>query len=222
MKAIVVLSGGMDSSVTVAIALEQGYDVALLHLNYGQRTEAKELSAFHSIADHYNLDKRLVVDISYLKEIGGSSLVDSTMPIEADGVDKSVLPSTYVPFRNANILCIATSWAEVIGASKIFIGAVEGDSSGYPDCTEIFYKKFNDLLDVALSKECKVTVETPLIAMTKSEIVAKGLELHVPFELTWSCYQSETAACGVCDSCRLRLKGFKELGLKDPIEYTTH
>ena len=216
---IVVLSGGMDSCVTAAIALEQGYDLGLLHLNYGQRTEARELKAFHDIADFYKIEKRLVVDISYLREIGGSSLTDMSRKVEEREVDKNSLPSTYVPFRNGNIISIAVSWAEVINASDIFIGAVEEDSSGYPDCTEVFYEKFNALLAVGLPKDKHIQVSAPLIHLSKPQIVANGIELGAPLHLTWSCYQSEEKACGVCESCRLRLKGFENAGQTDPVPY---
>lgn len=218
-KAIVVASGGLDSCVSIACALKAEYSVALLHVNYGQRTEKKELAAFNSIAEYYGIKEKMIVDIGYLKEIGGSSLTDENIAVETGGLDQSKIPSTYVPFRNANILSIATSWAEVIKAEKIYIGAVEEDSSGYPDCREIFFEKFNDMLSVALPSESRVKIETPLIKLKKSEIVSLGVALKAPLHLSWSCYQNEDEACGVCDSCRLRLKGFKELGLQDPIKY---
>ncbi len=217
--AVVLLSGGMDSCVTTAVALDAGYDVALLHINYGQRTQRKELAAFNSIADHYRIKRRLVVDISYLKDIGGSSLTDMSMDVEEGGVNKLLLPSTYVPFRNGNIVSIAVSWAEVIGAEKIYIGVVEEDSSGYPDCTKVFYEKFNALLSVGLPAGRHISIETPLINLKKSEIARLGMDLKAPLELTWSCYQSESVACGVCDSCRLRLKAFYDINEKDPIRY---
>ncbi len=216
---IIVASGGMDSTVAVAYAVSKGEKPALLHLNYGQLTEKRELKAFNDIADYYNIDKRLVVDIGYLKAIGGSSLTDPSFKVEEGGVQKEHIPSTYVPFRNGNILSIAVSWAEVMKASKIYIGAVEEDSSGYPDCTAKFYDAFNNLLSVGLPAETVVRVETPLIHMSKQEIVKLGIELNVPFHLTWSCYQYGDAACGVCDSCRLRLKGFHACGIDDPIKY---
>ena len=160
----------------------------------------------------------MTVDIDYLKRIGGSSLTDMSMKVEEDTIPASILsslPSTYVPFRNANMISIAVSWAEVIGAEKIYIGAVEEDSSGYPDCREIFYKKFNDLLSVALAPESNVQIVTPVIHLTKKDIVKKGIELNAPLHLTWSCYQNEYTACGVCESCKLRLKGFELAGIKD-------
>ena len=218
-RAITVASGGLDSTVALAWGLDKGYEMAALHVNYGQLTEKKELEAFHSVCDHYDITDRLVVNIGYLAEIGCSSLTDRTLPLEQDGINKKRLPSTYVPFRNANILSIAVSWGEVTGASKIIIGAVDEDSSGYPDCTEIFYDRFNELLKVGLKPEASIQVESPIIKLSKGEIVKLGLKLKAPLELTWSCYQQENAACGICDSCRLRLSGFSANGVKDPIMY---
>jgi 7-cyano-7-deazaguanine synthase len=223
--AVVLVSGGMDSCVTAAIANEI-YRSAFLHVNYGQRTEARELLAFNDIADFYKVEKRLTVSLEHLKVIGGSSLTDESVPIPC--VDsapsaiqnlKSTIPSTYVPFRNAHLLSIATSWAEVIGARKIFIGAVEEDSSGYPDCRETFYQAFNKVIELGTKPETRVEIITPLIHMKKSEIVKKGMELGAPFHMTWSCYQNSEKACGRCESCGLRLKGFREAGIKDPIPY---
>lgn len=223
--AVVLVSGGMDSCVTAAIANEK-YRSAFLHVNYGQRTEARELLAFNEIADFYEAEKRLTVSLEHLKVIGGSSLTDESVPIPC--VDssqsviqslKSTIPSTYVPFRNAHLLSIATSWAEVIGARKIFIGAVEEDSSGYPDCRETFYQAFNKVIEMGTKPETRVEIITPLIHMKKSEIVKRGMELGAPFHITWSCYQNSEKACGRCESCALRLKGFREAGIKDPILY---
>ncbi len=220
-KAIVLASGGLDSCVTIACAINSGYEVSLLHINYGQRTQKREDKAFYDIAEYYNIKNKMTVDIDYLKKIGGSSLTDMTMQVEEDTIPSfnGNLPSTYVPFRNANMISIAVSWAEVIGAKKIYIGAVEEDSSGYPDCREIFYEKFNDLLSVALAPKNNVQIITPVIHLTKKNIVKKGIELNAPLHLTWSCYQSEDKACGVCESCKLRLKGFELAGIKDPIPY---
>jgi 7-cyano-7-deazaguanine synthase len=217
-KAVVLVSGGMDSLVTAAIA-GQDYELAFLHLNYGQRTQKRELRSFIDIADYYNVKERLVVDVKYLSEIGGSLLTDRTKEISKANLNNQGIPNTYVPFRNANILSIAVSWAEVIGAGKIYIGAVEEDSSGYPDCREVFYKAFNDVIRVGTKPDSNITIETPVIHLKKHEIVIKGSELQVPFELTWSCYQNDEKACGECDSCALRLKGFELAGISDPIEY---
>ena len=223
--AVVLVSGGMDSCVTAAIA-DREYRLAFLHVNYGQRTEARELRAFNEIADFYKAEKRLTVSIEHLKVIGGSSLTDTNIPIpETDApqsalrTPQSAIPSTYVPFRNAHLLSIATSWAEVIGAKKIFIGAVEEDSSGYPDCRETFYRAFNKAIEMGTKPETRIEIVTPLIHMKKSDIVTKGTELGAPLRLTWSCYQASEKACGRCESCALRLKGFNEAGVKDPIPY---
>ncbi len=220
-KAIVLASGGLDSCVSIACARNDGYEVCLLHINYGQRTQSRENRAFSDIADFYGITQRLIVDIGYLRQIGGSSLVDSSIPIEEDTIPsaKGAIPLTYVPFRNANMIAIAVSWAEVIGARKIYVGAVEEDSSGYPDCREIFYEKFNELLKVALLPHNHIEIVIPLIHCSKVEIVRKGISLKAPLHLTWSCYQNENKACGVCESCKLRLKGFELAGEKDPIEY---
>ncbi len=223
--AVVLASGGMDSCVTVALAA-QDHDLALLHVNYGQRTEERELRAFQEIADHYRAERRLAVSIEHLKIIGGSALTDAAIPVpevaaphSALANPQSAIPITYVPFRNAHLLAIATSWAEVIGARKIYIGAVEEDSSGYPDCREVFYQAFNRVIEAGTRPETRIEIVTPLIHMQKGEIVKKGLELGAPLHLTWSCYQGSEKACGRCESCLLRLKGFREAGVKDPIAY---
>ncbi len=223
--AIVLLSGGMDSCVCAAIANERNR-LALLHVNYGQRTEARELQSFNDIADYYRAEKRLSVSLEHLRVIGGSSLTDESIPVPEIGSShsairnpQSAIPSTYVPFRNAHLLSIAVSWAEVIGAAKIFIGAVEEDSSGYPDCRETFYQAFNKVIETGTKPETRIEIVTPLIHMKKSEIVKRGAELGAPFHLTWSCYQNSDRACGKCESCALRLKGFREAGVRDPIPY---
>jgi 7-cyano-7-deazaguanine synthase len=224
--AIVLVSGGMDSCVTAALAHEK-HRLALLHVNYGQRTEARELRAFNEIADFYKAEKRLVVGIEHLKIIGGSALTDAAIPVpdsdqprtQEPSLPASSIPATYVPFRNAHLLSIAVSWAEVIGAVKIFIGAVEEDSSGYPDCRETFYRAFNTVIERGTRPETRIEIVTPLIHLKKSEIVKKGAELGAPLQLTWSCYQASEKACGKCESCALRLKGFRDAGVKDPIPY---
>ena len=226
--AIVLLSGGMDSCVCAAIA-NQDYRLAFLHVNYGQRTEARELRSFNEIADFYRAEMRLSVSLEHLKIIGGSALTDSSIPVPEVAAShstisnqQSTIPITYVPFRNAHLLSIATSWAEVIGAKKIFIGAVEEDSSGYPDCRETFYQAFNKVIEMGTKPETRVEIVTPLIHFTKADIVKKGAELGAPFQLTWSCYQNSERACGKCESCTLRLKGFTKAGLMDPIPYETN
>ena len=208
----------MDSLVTAAIANEK-YELAFLHLNYGQKTEKRELKAFNDIADFYNVKKRLCVNMEHLSQIGGSSLTDKGIEVSKADIEYKGIPTSYVPFRNANILSIAVSWAEVINSGKIFIGAVEEDSSGYPDCREVFYDAFNRVIELGTRPETNIRIETPIIHLKKFEIVKKGAELNAPFELSWSCYKNEDKACGECDSCALRLKGFQQAGIEDPIEY---
>jgi len=218
---IVLVSGGMDSCVTAAIGREN-YELAFLHVNYGQKTELRELKAFHDIADFYDVEKRLIVNIDYLKHIGGSSLTDDRMEIPCGLINQTPtdeIPSSYVPFRNTHIIAMAVSWAEVIGAEKIFIGAVEEDSSGYPDCTKPYYEAYNKLIEVGTKPSTHIEIITPVIDMKKSEIVKKGMELGAPLHLTWSCYGNSDLACGECDSCLLRLRGFREAGADDPIGY---
>jgi 7-cyano-7-deazaguanine synthase len=221
--AVILVSGGMDSCVTAAAANEK-YRLAFLHVNYGQRTEARELQAFNAIADHYQAEKRLAVSIEHLKVIGGSALTDTHIPVPSlvprpTSLVPSAIPITYVPFRNAHLLSIAVSWAEVIGATRIFIGAVEEDSSGYPDCREAFFQAFNKVIAAGTRPETRIEIITPLIHLQKSAIVIKGAELQAPLHLTWSCYQNSEQSCGKCDSCVLRLKGFHEAGIPDPIPY---
>jgi 7-cyano-7-deazaguanine synthase len=223
--AVVALSGGMDSCVTSAIAYCE-YELALLHINYGQRTESRELKSFNDIANFYNVNKRLVIDYSHLAEIGGSSLTDLNKEVtKADLSNQkhlfngSQVPTSYVPFRNANILSACTSWAEVIGAEKIFIGAVFEDSSGYPDCRPDFFKAFEEVINLGTKPGTIITIETPVINFSKAEIVRKGMELKAPLQLTWSCYKNEDEACGECDSCALRLRGFQKAGFQDPVKY---
>jgi 7-cyano-7-deazaguanine synthase len=218
--AVVCVSGGMDSAVTAALAAAE-HRLAFLHANYGQRTEAKELASFHALADHFGAERRLVVDFSDLRQIGGSSLTDTSIPVrEGEPVD-GVVPSSYVPFRNAHLLAAAVSWGEVIGARAIFVGAVWEDSSGYPDCRPEFYRAFEEAVRLGTRPETSLRIVTPVISMSKAEIVRQGLALGVPFAKTWSCYQAEEAACGACESCRLRLRGFREAGAPDPISYGT-
>lgn len=216
--AVVLVSGGMDSCVTAAIANQQ-YDLAFLHVNYGHRTEKRELKAFEEIAAHYRVGHRLVAGLEHLKQIGGSSLTDLTMEVQKADLHRSGIPTSYVPFRNAHLLSIAVSWGEVLQASRIFIGAVEEDSSGYPDCRREFYDAFNAVIAAGTKPETRLLIETPVIGMKKSEIVLKGVELGAPLGLTWSCYQREDLACGVCDSCALRLRGFRMASVPDPIPY---
>ncbi|NTW83510.1 MAG: 7-cyano-7-deazaguanine synthase QueC [Chlorobiaceae bacterium] len=219
MKAVILISGGMDSLVTTAIAIAQEFEPAAMHINYGQRTWKKELESFQSICSHYGITRRLEVDAAYLSSIGGSSLTDYSMPVSGPDLQGTTIPTSYVPFRNAQFLSMAVSWSEVIGAERIFIGAVEEDSSGYPDCRKVFYNAFNTVISLGTKPETHIEIVTPLIEMQKSQIVQKGLELDVPFGYSWSCYKSEGKACGVCDSCARRLRAFELAGVKDPIEY---
>lgn len=218
--AVVLLSGGLDSAVTAALAAKT-HDLALLHVKYGQRTEKREERAFEALCTHFKPRHKLVTEVPALKAIGGSALTDLKLEVPEGEPDPSRIPITYVPFRNAHFLCIATSWAEVLGAEKIFIGANQLDFSGYPDCREAFFKAFERAIEEGTRPETHITIETPLINLTKSEIVKEGARLKVPFELTWSCYRGEEVACGRCESCRLRLKAFAKAGLKDPLPYET-
>ncbi|MGA7722837.1 MAG: 7-cyano-7-deazaguanine synthase QueC [Ignavibacteriaceae bacterium] len=216
--AVIALSGGMDSCVSAAIAIEQ-FELAVIHFNYGQRTEQRELQAFNDISDFYKLNKRLVVDFSHLSNIGGSSLTDKNIEVSKADLTNEEIPSSYVPFRNANILSACTSWAEILKARAIFIGAVDEDSSGYPDCRPEFFKTFEKVIEIGTKPQTNIKIETPVIHFSKAEIVKTGIKLKAPLSLTWSCYQNEDKACGICDSCALRLKGFQAAGVEDPIEY---
>jgi 7-cyano-7-deazaguanine synthase len=216
-RAVVLLSGGMDSSVCSSLAARD-YDPAAVHISYGQRTEERERQSFLAICQRLKIHDRLMVRNEALRAIGGSALTDESIPVpDAEMVGHDV-PVTYVPFRNAHFLAVAVSWAEVLGAEKVYIGAVEPDSSGYPDCRPVYYKAFNEVVKAG-TKDGKIEIVTPLIAMRKAEIVRLGLELSAPFDLTWSCYSREDRACGVCDSCVLRLRAFEAAGVPDPIPY---
>jgi 7-cyano-7-deazaguanine synthase len=210
----------MDSCVTAAIAAQEG-QIAALHASYGQRTEQRELQSFHALADYFGAIQRLAVRLDYFAEIGGSSLTDPRLTVHQADLSRKEIPNTYVPFRNAHFLSIATSWAEVIGATKIYIGAVWEDSSGYPDCRPDYYRAMNELIRQGTRPETEIKIETPLIYLKKRDIVKQGVKLGAPFHLTWSCYQGTEAACGVCDSCALRLRAFQEAGQEDPIAYIT-
>jgi 7-cyano-7-deazaguanine synthase len=217
-KAVIAVSGGMDSCVTAAI-VKKNYDMAFVHINYGQRTEARELKSFNDIANYYEVKDRLVIDFQHLAKIGGSSLTDKSIEVTKADLSNKEIPTSYVPFRNANILSACVSWAEILSAEAIFIGAVYEDSSGYPDCRPEFFSAYEKMIDVGTKPETKIKIFTPIINLSKSEIVKKGVELKAPLHLTWSCYQNEDAACGVCDSCALRLRGFQMAEMEDPIPY---
>jgi len=216
-RAVVLLSGGMDSCVCAALTARD-FEAAAVHVSYGQRTEERERQSFLAICQRLKIHDRLMVRNEALRQIGGSALTDETIDVpESESVGQTI-PVTYVPFRNAHFLAVAVSWAEVLGAEKIYIGAVEPDSSGYPDCRPAYYKAFNEVVKAG-TKEGRIEIVTPLIAMHKAEIVRLGLELGAPFDLTWSCYSREDQACGLCDSCVLRLRAFQSAGAKDPIPY---
>jgi 7-cyano-7-deazaguanine synthase len=218
--AVVLVSGGMDSAVVAAIA-NKGYEkLAFLHLDYGQKTNSKERECFDKLSKHYKIESKLIkiVDMKFLQQIGGSSLTDSKMEVTDFEGDSNEIPSSYVPFRNTHIVAIAVSWAEVIGATTIFIGANEEDSPGYPDCRQEYYDAYNLLIQKG-TKDGVINIQTPIIKMQKTEIIEKSLELEVPLDMTWSCYARIDKACGVCDSCALRKRAFDKLGLKDPIQY---
>ena len=217
--AICLVSGGMDSCVTAAIAQQENDELAFLHVSYGQRTEQRERESFEALADHFHVELRLAISLEQLARIGGSSLTDEAIPVTNANLASSAIPTSYVPFRNSHLLAAAVSWGEVIGASAIYIGAVAEDSSGYPDCRPEFYNAFQNVIDLGTKPETRITIRTPVIYLKKSEIVQKGLDLGAPLHLTWSCYQESELACGRCDSCALRLRAFREAGVPDPIPY---
>jgi 7-cyano-7-deazaguanine synthase len=218
-RAVICLSGGMDSCVCAALAARD-YEVYAVHFSYGQRTEARELRSAQEVARLVGVRELLPLKIDLFRRIGGSALTDHAIAVPEASANEigSEIPVTYVPFRNAHFLSAAVSWAEVLGAKTVFIGAVEQDSSGYPDCRPAYYDAFNHLIRTG-TKDGEIRVETPLIAMRKNEIVRLGVELGAPFHVSWSCYSGETEACGVCESCVLRLRAFREAGALDPIPY---
>lgn len=218
-RAVCLVSGGLDSCVSAAVAHSQGLDLAFLHVSYGQRTAQRERHAFEDIAARYKVRQRLIVDLKYLHRIGGSALTDLSIDLPEGNLERVGIPISYVPFRNGNLLSIAASWAEALRARFIYMGAVEEDSSGYPDCRASFFEAFNAVLHEGTRPETRIRIVTPLIRFRKSDIVKKGLKLKAPLHLTWSCYQEEEKACGHCDSCLLRLRGFEEAGVADPIPY---
>jgi 7-cyano-7-deazaguanine synthase len=219
-KMVVLLSGGMDSLVCTAEAHAQGGELHLLHLDYGQKTSVKERGAFHAIARHYGVpeSQQKIISMGFLRQIGGSSLTDDSIAVKDYSGDSSEIPNSYVPFRNSIIISLAVSWAEAIGAQRLFIGANFEDSPGYPDCRPEYYEAMNRVVQLG-TRDGKIRVETPVLRMRKKEIVARGVALGAPFDLSWSCYDSITKACGKCDSCALRLRGFRENGMDDPLPY---
>jgi 7-cyano-7-deazaguanine synthase len=217
-RAIVLLSGGMDSLVTAAIAARDNASVCFLHANYGQRTEDKELECFNNLCQSYHPEKSLVIDLPWLGQIGGSALTDLNIAVK-DHDGSPEIPRTYVPFRNANLLGAAVSWAEVIEAGKVYIGAVEEDGSGYPDCRSVFFRAYRKAVETGTRNTIPIDIVTPVLHLHKSDIVKLGLDLGAPFAYSWSCYKNSFVACGTCDSCYLRLRAFEQAGVKDPIPY---
>jgi 7-cyano-7-deazaguanine synthase len=217
-KAVCILSGGMDSTTATYIAKNSGYEIVALHFNYGQRTQKKELEAFNAICDELNIDKKYIIDLDFFSQIGASALTDKNIQVPTGGLSDGV-PITYVPFRNGIFLSIAGAIAEKEGCEAMFIGVVEEDSSGYPDCREEFISSIEKSINLGTKDETNIQIKTPLIHLKKEDIVKEAIKQGVKLELTWSCYQNEDKACGVCDSCRLRLKGFKKAGVEDPINY---
>ena len=218
--AVCIISGGMDSALSTAIAKRDGYEIVAVHFNYGQRTMSKELDSFRAITKELGVLKSYEIDLDFFEQIGASALTDSSIDVPTGGVEDGV-PITYVPFRNGIFLSIASAIGEKHQTQALYIGVVEEDSSGYPDCRESYIEAMERAIDLGTRDETRLKIEMPLVALKKSQIVKKSIELSVPLELTWSCYQAEDRACGVCDSCRLRLKGFEEAGVKDPIEYVS-
>ena len=217
-KAVCIISGGMDSALGAKIAQTEGYEIIGVHFNYGQRTEERELKSFRKISDGLGIVEKYEIDLDFFKQIGASALIDSSLDIPVNGVEEGV-PITYVPFRNGIFISIATALAEKHGAEALFIGVVEEDSSGYPDCRDGYIKSMEKSINLGTKDETILEIKMPLVHMKKSEIVTKSMALNVPLKDTWSCYKNEERACGVCDSCRLRLNGFKVAGVLDPIDY---
>jgi len=219
MKAVCLLSGGMDSTTLAYVAKDMGYDIIALHFTYGQRTEEKERECAKTIARMLDAQEFVEIGLEHFKKIGASSLTDESIPVEEYAGEQEGIPSTYVPFRNANLLAIATSLAEARRAEAIFIGVQTGDYPGYPDCRPEFIEAFQRVVDLGTAADPRITLMTPFVRMTKVDVVRKGLELGVPYEKTWSCYQNNDRACGVCSSCHYRREAFREVGVEDPIEY---
>src|SRR5574344_2267214 len=218
-KAVVILSGGMDSTLSSYIAKNSGYELIAVHFNYGQRTQDRELKAFRDICNELNVLEKYEIDIPFFKQLGANALRDSSIEVPTSGVEKGIVPITYVPFRNGIFLSIASAIAEKEGASAIYIGVVEEDSSGYPDCSDNLIQDMNKAINEGTKEDTKIRIITPLVHLSKTQIVEESIKLNVPLNLTWSCYKEEIEACGVCDSCRLRLNGFKNANAIDPIKY---
>ncbi|QOY53584.1 7-cyano-7-deazaguanine synthase QueC [Candidatus Sulfurimonas marisnigri] len=217
-KALCVMSGGMDSTLSAYMMKNSGYEIIAVHFNYDQRTQTKELECFHKICNKLDVAQKYVLDLDFFKQLGASALTDKSIEVPTSGIEEGI-PVTYVPFRNGIFLSMAAAIAEKENAQVISIGVVEEDSSGYPDCRESYIKSMQQSINLGTKDETCIEIKMPLVHLQKSQIVQKSLELHLPLELTWSCYKNEDKACGVCDSCRLRLNGFSIAGVKDPIDY---
>ncbi|EDZ62593.1 protein containing exoenzyme S/queuosin synthesis domain [Sulfurimonas gotlandica GD1] len=217
-KALCVMSGGMDSTLSAYMMKNSGYEIIALHFNYNQRTQKKELECFHKICEDLDVKEKYILDLDFFAQIGASALTDKSIEVPIGGIEEGV-PVTYVPFRNGIFLSMAAAVAEKEGANVISIGVVEEDSSGYPDCRESYINSMEQSINLGTKDETNIEIKMPLVHLKKSQIVQKSLELNVPLSLTWSCYKNEDKACGVCDSCRLRLNGFKLAGVSDPIDY---
>lgn len=218
-KAVVILSGGMDSTLSSYIAKNSGYELIAVHFNYGQRTQDRELKAFRDICNELNVLEKYEIDIPFFKQLGANALTDSSIDVPTGGVEKGIVPITYVPFRNGIFLSIASAIAEKEDASAMYIGVVEEDSSGYPDCSDNFIDKMQNAINEGTKEETNIKIISPLVHLSKAQIVEESMKLNVAMHLTWSCYKEEDQACGVCDSCRLRLNGFKLANIADPIKY---
>jgi 7-cyano-7-deazaguanine synthase len=218
-RAVVLVSGGMDSATTAIEAQQRGYDLYLLHTSYGQATESKELECARELAEYLDAADFLHVETEHLARIGASSLTDDNIDIEEADLDSDEIPSSYVPFRNANLLSMAVSYAEARDCDSLFIGAHSEDYSGYPDCRPEFFEAFQQVIDVGTKPETKIELIAPFVDWSKTEIAERGVELEVPYDITWSCYREDAPACGTCDACAFRLKAFQEIGVQDPIEY---
>ena len=219
MKAVCLLSGGMDSTTLAYTAKDMGYDILALHVNYGQRTEKKELECAKKIADHLGALEFIEINLDYFTKFGASSLTDFSIPVEKGALGRVEQPNTYVPFRNGNLIAIAASFCEAKGGDAVFIGVQSGDHTGYPDCTPEFISAMQNVINIGTQTEKKIQLLTPFVRMNKTEILQEGLRLHVPYEDTWSCYSENEESCGVCSSCLSRLKAFADLGMEDPIAY---
>ena len=217
-KAICILSGGMDSTLASYMAKNDGYEIIAVHFNYGQRTQDRELKAFRDICDDLEILEKYEIDIPFFTQIGASALTDKNIDVPTGGIEAGV-PITYVPFRNGIFLSITAAIAEKEGATAMYIGVVQEDSSGYPECTDSFINDMKKAINQGTKEDTHIDILTPLVHLSKAQIVQEALRLNVPLEHTWSCYKEETEACGVCDSCRLRLNGFKIANQIDPIAY---